>query len=171
MDMHLPHVVDELLSSDESIPDVPRARAYLLEYRQGCFVAFPAHTGVELVDQPEFVVVPGMPYFCLGLMAWQGRRLPLLDLDRLLNGPGVLGSPSMWHVLVLAYQSSPGHALEYGALLAPSLIQMIDVIDSQQCPLPTDIPGLPLISLSCFEFEGKAVPVLDTASLFANPSA
>jgi chemotaxis signal transduction protein len=171
MDMYIPSAVEDVLPEDDAIPNVPRAKAYLLEYRQGCFVAFPAHTGVELVDQPEFVVVPGMPYFCLGLMAWQGRRLPLLDLDRLLNGPGVLGRPSIGHVLVLAYQCAPGQALKYGALLAPSLIQMIDVIDSQQCPLPTDIPGLPRISLSCFEFEGKAVPVLDTARLFANPSA
>ena len=168
MDMHLPYVEENLHSADESIPNVPRAKAYLLEYRPGFFVAFPAHTGVELIDQPVIVMVPGMPSFCLGLMAWQGRRLPVLDLDRFLTGPGVHGSPSVGHVLILAYQSAPGRALEYGAVLAPSLIQMIEVMDSQQCELPVDIERLPRLSLSCFEYEGQAVPVLDTARIFAN---
>jgi len=45
MDMHLPYVNEDLFSVDESIPKVAHAKAYLLEYRQGCFVAFPAHTG------------------------------------------------------------------------------------------------------------------------------
>lgn len=170
MDMHLPYVDETLRSADESIPNVPRAKAYLLEYRQGFFVAFPAHTGVELIDQPVIVMVPGMPSFCLGLMAWQGQRLPVLDLDGFLTGSGVHGSPSsVGHVLILAYQSAPGRALEYGAVLAPSLIQMIEVMDSQQCELPVDIERLPRLSLSCFEYEGQAVPVLDTARIFANP--
>lgn len=171
MDMHLPYVNEDLFSVDESIPKVAHAKAYLLEYSHGCFVAFPAHTGVELIDQPKFVMVPGMPYFCRGLMAWQGRRLPVLDLDKLLTGPEVPGSPSVGHVLILAYQSAPGRAVEYGAVLAPSLIQMIEVVDSQQCELPADIEGLPRLSLSCFEYEGQAVPVLDTARIFANPDS
>lgn len=171
MDMHLPYVDEDLLSAGDSIPNVPRAKAYLLEYRQGGFVAFPAHTGVELIDQPVIVMVPGMPYFCVGLMAWQGRRLPVLDLDKLLTGPGIDGNPPVGHVLILAYQSAPGRAVEYGAVLAPSLIQMIEVVDSQQCELPADIEGLPRLSLSCFEYEGQAVPVLDTARIFSRPDS
>jgi chemotaxis signal transduction protein len=171
MDMHLPNGVEDLLSEDESIPQVPHATAYLLEYGQGRFAAFPAHTGVELIDQPSVVLVPGMPYFCLGLMAWQGRRIPLLDLDRLLTGPGVHGNPSIGHVLVLAYQSAPGQALEYGAVLAPSLIRMIEVADSQQCAYAADIEGLQRFSLSCFEFEAQSIPVLDTARIFSTPGS
>jgi chemotaxis signal transduction protein len=171
MDMHLPYVDEDLLSADESAPSVPRAKAYLLEYGQGRFVAFPAHTGVELVEQPVIVTVPGMPYFCRGLMAWQGRRLPVLDLDKFLTGPGLRGNPSVGHVLILAYQSARGRAVEHGAVLAPSLIQMIEVMDSQQCELPADIQMLPRLALSCFEYEGRAVPVLDTGRIFSNPDS
>jgi chemotaxis signal transduction protein len=171
MDMHVPYVDEDLLSADESIPNVPRAKAYLLEYRQGCFVAFPAHTGVELIDQPVIVMVPGIPYFCLGLMAWQGRRLPVLDLDKFLTGPGVHGKAAVGHVLILAYQSARGRAVEYGAVLAPSLIEMIEVMDSQQCALPADIERLPGIALSCFEYQTQAVPVLDTARIFSRPDS
>lgn len=171
MDMQLPDFGDDMLSSEEAGPIVPRAKAYILEYGQGGLVAFPAHTGVELVDQPRYVVVPGMPYFCQGLMAWQGRRIPLLDLNKFLRGPEAQRTSSVGHVLILAYQSAAGQALEYGAVLAPALIQMIDVIDSQQCALPADIAVLSGISLSCFEYEGRPVPVLDTARIFCKPVA
>ena len=171
MEMQLPSGVEDLLTSDDSVPDVARATAYLLEYSKGHYFAFPAHTGVELVDQPRVVAVPGMPYFCLGLIAWQGRQLPLLDLAKLMAGPIAQGNghPSIGHVLVLAYQTSPGKALEYGAVCAPSLISKLDVVDSQQCELPKDSDLLPRIALSCFEYEGRTVPIVDSASLFSSP--
>jgi len=172
MDMHLPYAVEDLLPGDEPVQSVPHATAYLLEYSKNRFVAFPAHTGVELIDQPVVVMVPGQPGFCLGLMPWQGgQRIPLIDLERLLKGHEGQGSPSIGHVLVLAYQSAPGHALQYGAVLAPSLIRMIEVMDSQQCALPAEIEALPRISQSCFEYEGQAVPILDTARLFSGPDS
>jgi chemotaxis signal transduction protein len=114
------------------------------------------------------VVVPGAPYYCLGLMAWEGRQLPLLDLDTLLRAYPA-GEPSTGHVLVLAYQSAPGRALDYGAVCARSLVRMIEVADSQACELPRDSDLWPWIAMSCFEHEGRAVPVLDTARLFAPP--
>jgi chemotaxis signal transduction protein len=171
MEMQLPSGVEDLLTPDEPVPEVPHATAYLLEYSQGHYFAFPAHTGVELVEQPRVVAVPGMPYFCLGLMAWQRRQLPLLDLAKLVAGPLPQGNgnPSIGHVLVLAYQTARGKALEYGAVCAPSLISKLEVIDSQQCELPKDSDLLPRIALSCFEYEGQAVPILDSASLFARP--
>jgi chemotaxis signal transduction protein len=171
MDMHLPYVDEDQFSTDEPTAHVPRAKAYLLEYAKSHVVAFPAHTGVELIEQPAIVMVPGAPPFCLGLMAWQGRRIPVLDLNSLLAGSAVQGKPTVGHVLVLAYQPEPGQPLEYGAVLAPSLIQMIEVTDSQQCALPVDIEGLLRISLSCFEYEGQAVPVLDTSRIFSNPDS
>jgi chemotaxis signal transduction protein len=168
MDTHSPYAVEDLLAGDEPAASVPHATAYLLEYRKNRFVAFPAHTGVELIDQPKVVIVPGQPGFCLGLMSWQGgRRIPLIDLEKLLTDGGGQGSTSIGHVLVLAYQSAPNQALQYGAVLAPSLIRMIEVTDSQQWALPVEIEALPRISLSCFEYQGQAVPILDTAGLFS----
>jgi chemotaxis signal transduction protein len=171
MEMQLPSGVEDLLTSDDSVPDVPRATAYLLEYSKGHYFAFPAHTGVELVEQPRVVAVPGMPYFCLGLIPWQGRQLPLLDLAKLAAGPIAQGNgnPSIGHVLVLAYQTAPGKALQYGAVCAPSLISKLEVVDSQQCELPKESDLLLRIALSCIEYEGQAVPIVDSSSLFSRP--
>jgi chemotaxis signal transduction protein len=167
MDMQLTNVIEDTLSPDEPVADVPRATAYLLEYSKNRYVAFPPYAGVELVEDPRVVPVPGMPNFCLGLMAWQGRQLPLLDLSRLLSGSNsVPGKAAVGHVLVVAYQSAPDRPLEYGAVNAPFLINIVGVVDSQQCDLPSDVDILARISLSCFEYEGHAVPILDGARLF-----
>jgi len=149
----------------------PRAPARLLEYKRGGFVAFAAHATIGLVDRPPVVAVPGAPYYCLGLMAWQGRHLPLLDLNTLLRAYPEASAPAAGHVLVLAYQSAPGQPLQYGGVCAPWLVQMIEVADSQRCELPAEGDLWPWISLACFEYEGHAVPVLDTGRLFASPQS
>lgn len=146
-----------------------RAPARLLEYKWGSFVAFPAHTTIALLDDPPVVEVPGSPYYCRGLVGWQGRRLPLLDLNALLRAYPEPEAPAPGHVLVLAYQEAPGRPLEYGAVCARLLVRMIEVADSQRCELPRDSDLWPWVSLSCFEHEGHAVPVLDTRCLFAQP--
>lgn len=154
---------------DEITATAPRAAARLLEYQRGRFVAFGAHSTLELIERPTVVTVPGAPYYCRGLMAWQGRQLPLLDLHTLLRAyPDDYAQP-LRHVLVLAFQRAPREPLEYGALCAPSLLQMIDVADSQQCALPGDSDLWPWISMACFEYQGQSVPVLDTARLFSQP--
>lgn len=160
-------------ASAEAPADVPpaeelRVPARLLEYRPGGFVAFAPHTTIALVDSPSVMPVPGAPYYCLGLMAWEGRQLPLLDLDTLLRAYPAT-EPSTGHVLVLAYQGAPGQALDYGAVCARSLVRMTEVADSQACELPRDSDLWPWIAVSCFEHEGRAVPVLDTARLFGPP--
>lgn len=167
----------ELVSSQSSAVQTPlpdaaeelRAPARLLEYKRGSFVAFAAHATIGLVDNPAVVPVPGAPFYCLGLMPWQGRQLPVLDLNTLLRAYPEADSPPAGHVLVLAYQSAPGGALQYGAVCAPWLVRMVEVIDSQSCELPVDSDLWPWISLACFEHEGHAVPILDTSRLFGPP--
>lgn len=161
--MAVPQVVSEAAS------DELRAPARLLEYKRGCFVAFPAHATIGLIDNPKVVPVPGAPYYCLGLMPWQGRQLPLLDLNTLLRAYPDADPPPTGHVLVLAYQSAPGQPLEYGAVCAPWLVRMIEVTDSRQCDLPGDSDLWPWISLSCFDDEGHAVPILDASRVFGPP--
>lgn len=167
----------ELVSSQSTavptpVPEVAeelRAAARLLEYKRGSFVAFPAHATIGLIDNPVVVPVPGAPFYCLGLMPWQGRQLPLLDLNTLLRAYPDAEAPPAGHVLVLAYQAAPGEALQYGAVCAPWLVRMVEVADSQSCELPGDSDLWPWISLSCFEHEGHAVPILDTGRVFGPP--
>jgi hypothetical protein len=166
MDQQLHPATDVLPVPAEAAPGEPRAAARLLEYKRGCFVAFPAHATIGLIDNPTVVPVPGAPYYCIGLMPWQGRQLPLLDLSTLLRAYPEGDAPPAGHVLVLAYQDAPGQPLQYGAVCAPWLVRMIEVADSQQCELPGDSDLWPWISLACFDYEGHAVPVLDTRRLF-----
>lgn len=146
----------------------PSALACLLEYAPDSRVALPIHAGVELVEHPRVVPVPGMPPFALGLMAWQGKQLPLIDLRCYLGEEGG-GEPGAFsHVLVVAYQTSAGRPLEYGALCAPFLVRMAEVTDRQQCPLPDDRPSWRAVSISCFSYQGHAVPVLEPSRVFVN---
>ena len=68
--------------------------------------------------------------------------------------------------LVVAWQSAPGAALAYGALALPLLPRVVQVSDAAQCELPADSDLWPQVALACFEHEGHAAPVLDTAALF-----
>jgi hypothetical protein len=165
MDIDVP--MDAAVAVDA--PAEVRAPARLLEYRWGSFVAFPAHTTIALLDNPAVAEVPGAPYYCLGLIEWQGRRLPLLDLNALLRAYPEPDTAPAGHVLVLAWQEAPGRPLEYGAVCARLLVRMIDVGDSQRCELPRDSDLWPWISLSCFEHEGHVVPIIDTRRLFEAP--
>lgn len=170
MDLQMTVMAEEdLQAAREAASDEPRTPARLLEYKRGAFVAFAAHTTMGLIECPPVVGVPGAPYYCRGLIAWQDRRLPLLDLGTLLRAYPEPNEPPSRHVLVLAWQSAPGLSLDYGAVCARSLVRMIEVADSQQCALPADSDLWPWISLSCFEHEGHSVPVLDTARLFGEP--
>ena len=95
-----------------------RVPARLLEYGWKKFVALPVHTALEIVEHPKLVEVPGAPYYALGMMAWQGRWLPVLDLCALLNAYRKPGTPPMRHAVVVAYQSAPREALQYAAIAA-----------------------------------------------------
>ena len=172
MDMPAPELqVDPARTAGVHGPDGV-ALACVLEYAAGEQIALPIHAGVELVEQPRVTAVPGMPHFCLGLLHWQGRRLPLVDLQAYLEAlPGMLPLPRHpAHVLVVAYQVARGQPIEYGAFCAPKLVRMVQVSNEQQCPLPSVNPIWPRVAMSCFLHQGQAVPVLDPAQIFARPA-
>lgn len=166
-EMNLPAIEDHAPPEATAAAPVASAPARLLEYRRGGFVAFAPHATIALVDSPPVVPVPGAPYYCVGLIPWQDGHVPLLDLHTLLRAcPGAESAP-LGHALVLAWQSAPGAPLQYGAVCARSLVQMIEVTDAQACELPSDSDLWPWLAIACFEHAGQAVPVVDTARLFA----
>ncbi|NKE66368.1 chemotaxis protein CheW [Ramlibacter sp. RBP-2] len=164
---------DLLATMDDAPPDAAdgsapfTAPARLLEYRRGGFVAFAPHTTMALLEEPPVTPVPGAPYYCVGLIPWQDGHVPLLDLNTLLQACPPSEPAPLGHALVLAWQAAPGAPLEYGAVCARSLVQMIEVSDGQACDLPSDSDLWPWIAIACFEHGGRAVPVVDTARLFA----
>ena len=148
------------------------ALACLLSYAPHAHVALPVHAGVELVEQPRLVPVPGMPHFCRGLLAWQGRWLPLIDFQAYLEPPeAAQPAPVPAHVLIVAYQVDRACPIEYGALCAPFLLRMIEVADSQQCALPAEDLRWIDIAISCLMHQGQAIPVLDPARIFHRPDS
>lgn len=167
MDLQPPTLLADHDHPGTPVPGAETALACVLEYAPQQQIALPIHAGVELVEQPRVVPVPGMPNFCLGLLAWQGRQLPLVDLRAYLQAPDaeVVATPAS-HVLVVAYQAAPGRPIDYGALCAPWLVRMVEVADDQQCPLPADQAVWPALAISCFQHRGHATPVLDPARIF-----
>ena len=165
MDMQTP-TLEEVVEPHEASGQ-GTALACLLEYAPGVRVALPIHAGVELVEQPQAIPVPGMPEFAVGLMAWQGRQLALLDLARYFHGPDAGAPAAAGHALVVAYQRAPGEAIEYGALLAPNLVRMIEVTDSLACATPAQPARMEDVAVAAFSFQEQAVPVLELSRIFA----
>lgn len=167
MDLRPPLLVDDALPGEAGSD--PPALACVLEYAADSFIALPVHAGVELVESPRLVPVPGMAHFCRGLVAWRGRQLPLIDLQAYLWGMDSPASPPFSHVLMVAYQVAPGAAIEYGAFCAPFLIRMVEVVDSDQCPLPGGEARWDGIAISCFLHQGRVIPVLEPSRIFTSP--
>jgi hypothetical protein len=173
MDMHLPFAADGA-AHDAGPDDAPaaadhRVAARLLEYTHGRHVALAPHATLELVERPAVVEVPGAAYYACGLMSWQGRRLPVVDLCTLLRAyPSEYQLP--WRYgLVVAYQTAPRAPVQHGVLVLPALPQTITVGDEAQCELPTDSDLWPLIALSCFRHDGNPVPIIDCGRVFGAP--
>ncbi len=147
-----------------------QAPARILEYAQDCRIALPIHTTLEIVEEIEIVPVPGAASHAVGLLLWQEQWLPVVDLGRLLQEPGLAAASVVTekprYLLVLAYQRVPGQALEYGAIVLPLLPETIFIGDDAACPLPDDNPLWPLISLSCFTYKDAPTPIVDTGRLF-----
>lgn len=153
---------------EQSLHDVAHAEARLLEYDRGRYVALPLHTTMEVVERPTVVEVPGAPYYALGMLRWQDRWIPVIDLCTLLEAYQKLSAPPRRHLLVVAYQRAPRQPLEYGAIVTVSLPRTVRVHDSQACGLPQHSDLWPLIADSCFSENGQvAVPIVNTARLFA----
>jgi chemotaxis signal transduction protein len=143
------------------------ALARLAEYAPDRWIALPPHVTLELVEHPQPVPVPGAAAHACGLLAWQGRQLPMLDLGVLLHGGGAARDEALRYALVVAFQSAPGMPVEHGALRVLELPRTMQVGDDAACELPTDSPLWPQLAASCFECEGRVVPIVDTARLFA----
>ena len=84
------------------------AAARLIEYAHGAFIALPPHTTLEIIEHPVFLVVPGAANYAYGLMPWQGRHIPLIDLDAVQRAHESLHrTAAPRYALVVAYQSAP----------------------------------------------------------------
>jgi chemotaxis signal transduction protein len=147
------------------------AIARLVEYAPDRWVALPVHVTLEVLENPEPVLVPGAAAHACGLLAWQGKRLPMIDLGVLMHADAGAPGEASRYALVVAFQPAPGMPVEQGALRALELPRTVEVGDDDACDLPTDSGLWPLLARSCFQRDGRIVPILDTARLFAPQSS
>lgn len=146
----------------------PQASARLIEYAPGWKIALPTHTTYGLIENPEFVVVPGAVDFAYGMITWQNARLPLLNIEILLHADmSILQADIPRYALIVAYQSRAKGPVEFGAIGLNILPQTIVVDDASQCSIPDECKVLQLLALSCFQHEGQAIAILDTAKIFS----
>ena len=143
------------------------ATARVLSYAPGRDAALAEHCAVALLETPTIHEVPGAPAHCLGLIAWTGTLIPLIDLEMLAGHEDDKRAVMPGHVLVIAWQPDAGAALQYGAVCAPSLVSSIRVTDAQSCDPPEGTHELASVAAAFFERDGRPVPILDTRSLFA----
>jgi chemotaxis signal transduction protein len=133
------------------------ASARLIDDGQGGRLALPVLCTLELIDAPRVVSVPGGSPHARGLLQWQGRWLPLVDL----------GAPSAArYALVVALGGSADGMARHGAIALSNLPRTIEVRDEQACALPAD-SAWQHCALACFRHGDEAVPVLDPRRVFA----
>jgi chemotaxis signal transduction protein len=134
----------------------------------GFRVAAGGHQVVEYLLSPETVNLPLTPAHCRGVMIWREQMIPVVDLAPLL--PGGEARVHGWRrAVVLAYQPAPGEPLRYGALLVRAAPFEVFADDGMACPLPGEPEVFRHFACSCFAHDNKAIPILDTARLFARP--
>jgi len=149
--------------------ELASAVARIVRDRGDVRFALPAHTTLEIVDRPVPVRVPGSPAHALGLLAWQGKRIALIDVAVLLGATSARTQPPRY-ALVLAYQSAPGAPIEHGAIALDTLPDSTSIDDAAGCAMP-DSRTWRAIAISCFESGGLPIPIVDTAALFGRLSA
>jgi purine-binding chemotaxis protein CheW len=143
------------------------AIARIVRDRGGVRFALPAHATLEIVEHPQAVRVPAAPAHALGLLAWQGRRIALIDVAVQLGAATARKQPPRY-ALVVAHQQQPGAPVEHGAIAIDALPETVTVTDSASCALPESRTWRN-VAIACFERDGLPIPVVETAALFRAP--
>jgi hypothetical protein len=145
---------------------MPQMNAWILDFGMGYTAAVGGREVLHLIDIPASYVVPCTPAYCNSVLFWQNRVLPLMDMASRV-GDVALQAP---FAAVVGYQKARGEFPQFGAiqLLSPPVHVAVD--DEQACELPPEAEIWRDLSISCFKYQGRAVPVLNLNRLFATPS-
>jgi len=146
---------------------VLRSNAWLLDFSQSFCAAVGTRVLLQIIDNPKLHPVPCAPQHCSSVFSWQGRLLPVVDMASIL---GV--EPQTPHLLAIAgYRELPGEPIRFGALLLAAPPVAIAVSDNQSCMLPEHSEVWSKFAFSCFEQQGKAIPILHLARVFSSLDA
>lgn len=139
--------------------------AWILNFGNKQTAAVGARELLHLLDVHSTLPVPCTPSYCNQIVTWQTRLLPVMDIALRLGG----NAQSAQLIAVVGYQQKRGATPQFAALLLTSPPLKAQVNDEQACPLPEHTNAWDAISISCFDLNGKAIPVLDLYRLFNPP--
>lgn len=146
----------------------PTAAARTVSYARNKRVAFAPHATQELLENPQWMTVPGGAYYARGLLYWQNRHIPFIDLESLLLAyPAFDAQAPVPYAMVLAYQTAPHEPLQYGAIALTDIPHTQTVSDADFNPLPGDSDMWAELAISCFKQNGQVTPILDAAKIFS----
>lgn len=140
------------------------AEAWLLNCGHQLQVAAGFYQLAAVLREPRLSSLPLAPHYCAQLAIWQSHPVPAMNLPAWF---GLEDDTSFRYLAVLAYQQSPEMPPDYGGLLLTQPPDVITVSHRQASDLPEDDLPWQQIALSCFQFAGKQIPVLDVKALFA----
>jgi hypothetical protein len=69
-------------------------------------------------------------------------------------------------IAIVGYQKNRGDQPEYAAVQLDSPPRQLSVAYEQACNLPENSEGWAQIAISCFEYQGDAIPILNLNHLF-----
>ena len=141
-----------------------RMNAWLLDFGDGCQAAVGTRELLHLVDAPTTFKVPCTPEYCRNVVLWQERLLPVMDVAARV-GTRPHNAPFL---AVIGFQQQRGEYPQFGALMLVSPPKQLAVSDEQACRLPDTSNAWRELAISCFEYQGAAVPVLNLRRIFAS---
>ena len=141
-----------------------RMNAWVLDFGRGYRAAVGTRELFHLIDVPTSYIVPCTPAYCRRVLFWQGKLLPLMDLASRMGG----AEQDAPYIAVVGYQLKRGEYPQFGAVQMRSPPLQLSVSDEQACKLPEEMSAWRALTISCFEHNGMAVPVLNLNRLFAH---
>ncbi len=160
------------------------APALLLAYTDKQFLTFPTQSLLELIESPELTALPSGKDFVYGLLHWQDKLVPVIDLALLLkertikttteiNQPpqlsnelsSELSNKKVAFVMVTAYHTAEGIAHIAVKLDEPPVSVLVN--NSMACDLATNSDiNWAEYAISCFSYQNNPVPILQPEWLF-----
>ncbi len=160
------------------------APALLLAYADKQFLTFPTQSLLELIESPELTALPSGKDFVYGLLHWQDKLVPVIDLALLLKERAIktttetnqptqlsnelsseLSNKKVAFVMVTAYHTAEGIAHIAVKLDEPPVSVLVN--NNMACDLVTDSDiNWADYAISCFSYQNNPVPILQPEWLF-----